>query len=49
MHEGKGPTVCLIDDIMAEIFGTVPHIVFKKDNAGDFGRECVWKLHFYEN
>lgn len=44
MHEDKG----LTDEIMAEILRRVPHIIFEKDNAGEFGRKCLWKLHFYE-
>lgn len=49
MYKGKGPTVCLTDEIVAEILDTVTHIVFKEKNSGEFRRTCLWKLHFYEN
>lgn len=37
------------DEIMPEILGKTSHIVFWKDNAGEFRRKYLWKLHFYEN
>lgn len=41
MHESKSPTVCLTDEIMAKILGTIPYIIFKKDDAGEFRRKCL--------
>lgn len=44
MYEDKG----FIDEIMVEILRRVLYIIFEKDNVGEFGRKCLWKLYFYE-